>query len=122
MPDSEARSLNLNPGDAEAPVARRNHLLAIGIDRYADPDISDLRNAVRDVQDIAALLQSHYGFQPGQVRLLTDAGASRSGIITAIDQLIREVQPGDNALILFSGHGWLDGVRNQGFWIPADAR
>ncbi|MDX2285872.1 MAG: caspase family protein [Bacteroidia bacterium] len=121
MPDPASK--DLLPDDRPAPpnIPRRCHFLGIGIDRYADAGITDLRNAVKDVRDLAQILQDCYQFQPAHIRLLSDADASRRGIIRAIDQLIRDVQPGDNAVLLFSGHGWLDSARSQGFWIPADA-
>ncbi|GAB4419873.1 MAG: hypothetical protein OHK0039_32790 [Bacteroidia bacterium] len=103
MPDVPQRSLYLPDPDAPPPVQRRNHLLAIGIDAYADARIANLRHAVKDIQNLGQLLQDQYDFQPAQVRLLTNAAASRRGIIRAIDQLIREVQPDDNALLMFSG-------------------
>mgnify|MGYP001456305876 FL=1 len=51
--------------------------------------------------------------------LLTDA--TRDAIVSAISRLRKTVSPGDNLLIYYAGHGWLDKEMDEGFWLPIDA-
>lgn len=97
----------------------KNHLLAIGIDKYEH--CSPLLNAVKDASDVAGILQEHYGFSPEHVQLLTDEEATEFNIFAAFRKLIRKVKPEDNVLIFFSGHGHFDKDFQQGYWIPVNA-
>ena len=46
------------------------------------------------------------GFLPANITVLSDAGATRDGILNAIrDKLINKVKPGDIAVFHYSGHG-----------------
>lgn len=97
----------------------KNHLLAIGINAYAH--ITPLKNAVKDAQDLATMLEQHYQFLPEHICLITDAEATESRIFAEFRRLIQQVGPDDNVVIFFSGHGQYDDVFKDGFWIPVDA-
>ena len=56
---------------------RGDRALVVGVDEYADPGFRDLRGAARDARNIRWLLTEHLGFDPGQVRMLTDGDANR---------------------------------------------
>jgi hypothetical protein len=110
-------------GPNDLPLAQgKNYLLAIGIDRYADPNLRPLRNAVRDVEAVVALLAERYQFaQPGegaQTQLLLNEEATRQNIIAHLDEYAQLVKAPDNLVIYFAGHGEADGPR--GYWIPHD--
>jgi chemotaxis protein histidine kinase CheA len=110
-------------GPDDLPLAQgKNYLLAIGIDRYADPNLRPLRNAVRDVEAVVALLAERYQFaQPGmgdQTQLLLNEEATRQNIIAHLDEYAQLVKAPDNLVIYFAGHGEADGPR--GYWIPHD--
>jgi sulfatase modifying factor 1 len=97
----------------------KNHLLAIGINDYAH--CPKLHNAVKDVEDFAALMGDKYGFEKAQIQLLCNEDATAERIMAAFKSLVRTVQPTDNVLIYFSGHGELDDILDEGFWIPIEA-
>ena len=90
------------------------YALVIGINRYEH--LKKLSTAVNDAKSVASLLRSEYGFK---VDLLTDA--TRNAIVSAISRLRKTVSPGDNLLIYYAGHGWLDKEMDEGFWLPIDA-
>ena len=90
------------------------HALVIGNNHYRN--LPDLRTAVHDAQTIGQLLQDRYGYK---VRILTDA--SRAEILTAINAYRRTLTEGDNLLIYYAGHGWLDRDADQGYWLPVNA-
>lgn len=97
----------------------KNFALLIGVNEYIDPNVNDLDNPIADAELLRSTLISQYTFEPGNVRLLKNPG--RSDIIEALDRLVREVQPQDNLLIFYAGHGLWDERLKTGFWLPADA-
>jgi uncharacterized caspase-like protein len=91
------------------------HALVIGNNRY--PDFGDLKTPINDARTIARVLKSNYGFR---VNVLENATESR--IFKAIINLRSTVGRNDNVLIYYGGHGELDNVTDEGFWIPSDAK
>jgi Caspase domain len=67
--------------------------------------VGDLSAAVNDAMAMQALLHGRYHFRSDNTRLLTDAGATRAGILTAIDELIAASQQGDIVVFFYAGHG-----------------
>ena len=116
------------PGpSSESP--RGDRALLIGINRHADPRF-DLKGAVNDARNMRGLLSGYLGFDPGQIRLLTDAQATRQGILAGIeDWLVAGTRPGARALLYYAGHGYYqpdqDGDEPDGqdeALVPHDAR
>jgi caspase domain-containing protein len=97
--------LTLTPPSDPAPTRKA---LVIGIDRYdAQPapvrPLKPLRGAVADAQAMERLLRETYRFE---VRLLANEGATRDGILAAIQgTLVRDTRPGDIRVFYFSGYG-----------------
>jgi hypothetical protein len=55
---------------------------------------------------VAELLQSVYGFPPGEVSTLLDQEATREAILEAIEsRLMADARPGDELVFYFAGHG-----------------
>jgi hypothetical protein len=88
-----------------APVVRttvpggRRRALCVGIDAYPAPWA--LAACVNDAETWAALF-TRLGFQ---TTILRNQQASRSGLVSAIQQLISGAEPGDVLAFQFSGHG-----------------
>lgn len=95
----------------------KNHLFAIGIDSYQF--FTPLRNARKDIEDLARVLVDQYAFEAEDIQLICDQEATKDNIIDKLDGLRRKVEPGDKLLIYYSGHGYTD--TDRGFWIPVDA-
>ena len=93
--------------------------LIIGINDYIDPKIPDLETPLNDAKAMEKVLRERYGFQ---VKLLLDRKATRKAIFKALRKLASSAEPDDSVLIYFAGHGDLDRLTNEGWWIPADAR
>ncbi len=107
-------------------VAKRALLIGIGSYPHLPPQ-RQLRGPAPDVQALAALLTSRYGFQ--SATLLTDGQATRDGILKAFADFEAEVNPGDLVLIHYSGHGSrtpdVHGDDASGWdstWVPHDGR
>ncbi|MCP4108725.1 MAG: SUMF1/EgtB/PvdO family nonheme iron enzyme [Desulfobacteraceae bacterium] len=95
------------------------HALVIGIDDYQDTKIPDLSSARKDAEAVAALLRKRYGFQ---TETLLDRQASKKAIFNALRSLATSTEENDSVLIYFAGHGDIDKIYNDGWWIPADAK
>jgi formylglycine-generating enzyme required for sulfatase activity len=98
----------------------KNYLLAIGINDY--DHCPKLANAVKDVEDFAQLMTTSYGFQPDHIKVLRDKEASYRRILAAFKNLVSTVEPQDSVIIYFSGHGELDDILDEGYWIPVEAK
>ncbi len=93
--------------------------LIIGINKYKDNYIPSLTTARKDAEEIAKLLKERYGFQ---TKLLLDDKATQKAVFNALRQLAESTQENDSVLIYYAGHGELDTVYNDGWWIPSDAK
>ncbi|KAJ1301203.1 hypothetical protein OPQ81_003613 [Rhizoctonia solani] len=85
------------------------HALIIGINDY--PNISKLRGAVADAEEVARFLESDLKVLPNQIIKLLDSAATRKNIINAIEELwaTPKIEYDDPILIYYAGHG---GSRN----------
>ena len=60
------------------------HALLVGINAYQNTDFAPtLRSAVNDVNNLRQILIKHYGFESKNVRVLTDAAATRASVLSA---------------------------------------
>jgi len=81
-----------------------NRALLVGIDEYKY--INELIGSKQDVENMREFIESEWGYQPAQISTLTDAQATRSNILSTIDNwLIRDTRRGDKVLFYYSGHG-----------------
>ncbi len=101
-------------GGAAAAGARpgpARRALLVGIDAYRH--FGTLSGAADDARAMAAFIVSHGGFAPGDVRVLTDADATRDNILaSAREWLVDGTAAGDEAFLYFSGHGFQEWDRN----------
>jgi hypothetical protein len=114
----------LREGEAAPPPdAGRLHVLAIGVDRYANPELN-LRFAVADARTVAETLRSAGNglFRDVQVTLLTDAEASRAGVLAALETLAERARPEDTFVLYIAGHGLRTEPDRRFLFLPADVR
>lgn len=93
--------------------------LIIGINDYEDKAIPDLKTAVSDAREIEKILREQYGFKTD---LLLDREATHDAIYSALRDLVAESVPTDSILIYYAGHGEIDKVMGDGWWVPVDAK
>ncbi len=104
---------------ALAPAAEPRRLaLLVGIGQYADKGVPSLEGPAHDIIAVQRALQSHWGFEPGDVEVLLDAAASRAGILAALLRLETRSAAGDQVFIYFSGHGTSANDRSTGLPLP----
>ena len=97
-----------------------NHLLLIGIDKYAN-GIPILNNAVRDAEAVKQVLQEQYQFDPDFTQTLFNQEATKDAILDAFDFYLQNLSDQDNLIFYFSGHGEYLDLNKRGYWIPVDA-
>ena len=95
--------------------AQNSYGLVIGINNYfkwsagkkvKDEDNSKLKGCVQDARAIKQLLVDRFGFVPMQVREVYDFEATEDNIRREIKNLLQRCQPGDVAVVYYSGHGF----------------
>jgi len=99
----------MQQGDKYAQVLAQNtgrkFALLVGINKYSN-GTNPLRGCVNDVLLQKELLTHRFGFNPNDIKILTDQQATRQGILAAFEQhLINQAKPGDVVVFHYSGHG-----------------
>lgn len=98
--------------------------LLTGINYYHRPEISNLRFAVNDAQELRQLLTSSpYSFLPNQVSLLESSDpqhdqAMRRNVLRELRRMARSAQEKDTLLFYYSGHGAV--LQNRPYLCPSD--
>lgn len=96
-----------------AVAAPRNHALLVGVSKYAYSEQLrnegrkpiDLEGPEHDVVALKEVLVRRWEFEPRDVVTLTNAQATRQGILNALADIEKRSSPGDSVLIYLSGHG-----------------
>lgn len=99
-----------------------NHLFLIGINKYADAKISDLKACVKDVQDFKDILIDKYDFDASRVLELYDEEATNLKIQDALVSYVKALDKNSNLIIYYSGHGAYDEKTDRGFWVTYDSK
>ncbi len=113
-----ARGLSVSPALSAPGSWGTYHALIIGINDYKE--WPKLRTAVKDATEIRNILVSRYNFDKKNVLLLTDRNASRRQIARDLRSLAKSLGEDDNLLIYYAGHGQLDDLTGDGYWVPAE--
>ncbi|HEY9831468.1 MAG TPA: caspase family protein [Stenomitos sp.] len=108
-------SLGLSQLDLTQPAHRYAQVLAqstprklallVGINDY-QPALGGLQGCLTDVELQRELLVHRFGFLPNDIKILTNAQATRQGILTTFEEhLIKQAKSGDVVVFHYSGHG-----------------
>jgi hypothetical protein len=98
---------------------RQIYSVIVGIDRYKG--LSTLTCATNDATDVAEVLR--VGTDSSQIKLLTNAVATKRAILQRLTWLSRKAGPRDTAIVYFSGHGGRRSspLDDQAYFCPSDA-
>ena len=111
IPALESLGIEVDPEPLPPPPPRPSiglpHAVVVGISRYEDPGIPDLKYAAKDADQIAKTLIERAGYPADHVSLLTDEKATLSQIKIAIAGM-RSVEENNLVLFYFAGHGRAD--------------
>lgn len=81
--------------------------LCVGINKFAHFPQFALNGCVNDAKDMAALCRSLLGYKASEVKLLTDAQATKAAVMGALTKAVADARAGKLSAILFSfsSHG-----------------
>lgn len=91
---------------------RRRLALVVGIGKFKDPNINQLRFTARDATAVADVLTSVAKFD--YVKSLTDEEATGYNIRTEVNRLSKMAEPDDLVVVYFSSHGSPDTLDTAG--------
>ena len=90
------------------------HALVIGNNSYND--LEDLGTAINDAREVGQVLKQTYGYK---TKVLENA--THMQIVEALAEYQEKLGKYDNLIVYYAGHGLID-EKQDGFWIPTDAR
>jgi WD40 repeat protein len=99
---------------------RRNHILAIAIDKY-DNGQEPLSYPVYECERLIKSLKERYEFEERNILRLYDEKATKELLRDTIYDLSGDLGPEDNLILIFAGHGVYYDRFKQGYWVPVDA-
>src|SRR5581483_491740 len=102
---------------AAFPAKAKRWALVIGIDKYADPQISPLKGADNDARMLSDSLIRYAGFPTDQP---VERQPTRANILRRLSNLSAAVPKDGLLLISFAGHGMERS--GQAFLLPSDAQ
>jgi hypothetical protein len=83
----------------------RKLALLVGINDYPTA-LGGLQGCLTDVEMQRELLVHRFGFNPNDIKILTNVQATREGILTTFEEhLIKQAKSGDVVVFHYSGHG-----------------
>jgi WD40 repeat protein len=105
-----------NPADTRPAL----YVLAVGVSKYRDTKIA-LEYASKDASDFANVWAAQQGrlYRKVVVKQLTDANATRDGVLDGLEWIRRETTSRDVGVVFLAGHGVND---NDGtyYYLPQD--
>src|SRR5437588_604058 len=107
------------------PAIGKRYAVVIGVDQYADTQITTLGGASNDAKTLANALIQYAGFPSEQVTLLAsdqpaERQPTRGNILRRLSNMAAVVPPDGLLLLSFAGHGIERS--GQAFLLPADAQ
>ena len=107
------------------PTKAKRYAVVIGVDQYADTQITTLGGASNDAKSLANALIQYAGFPNEQVTLLAsdqpaERQPTRGNILRRLSNMAAVVPPDGLLLLSFAGHGIERG--GQAFLLPSDAQ
>jgi hypothetical protein len=116
------------PSDVDAiPAARKSGqerdavALVIGISRYRDESIPQVRYAKRDAETMASYLEAVAGVSRSKMKVLLDEGATQSDLASYVEEwLPRRVSADTAVYVYYAGHGMPNLTTGKAFLVPYD--
>lgn len=78
--------------------------LLVGINDYPGSG-NDLAGCINDTANLSALLVKEFSFEVSGIRVLTNAKATRAGIMDGLAGMVAKASAGDILVFQYSGHG-----------------
>jgi hypothetical protein len=98
----------------------KNVCLLIGAQNYTDANIPSLANPVADAVRLKLILKNNYNF--AEENIITLFNPALNDVKRQLLELTTQLQPEDNLLIFYAGHGiWVE-KEKKGYWLLTDAK
>jgi tetratricopeptide (TPR) repeat protein len=98
----------------------KNYCLLIGAQNYDDLSIPSLENPIQDAVRLKIILKQKYNFEDANIITLFNPGAN--DLKRQLLELTNTIEPEDNLLIFYAGHGiWVE-KEKKGYWLLVDAK
>ncbi len=126
LPASYGQEKGVTPiAPSEFPASHSTRAVVVGISDYQSPQIPDLQFADEDAAVFTAWLRSPAGgkISANNLQMLLNDEATLAHLTSALTWIMEESNPGDQAVIYFSGHGDVE-VKTDfqlGFLLPWDS-
>jgi hypothetical protein len=123
---TNARGLSISDKPVKAlPSTSKRYAIVIGVDQYADTQITTLGGASNDAKALAKALIQYAGFPSEQVTLLAseqpaERQPTRGNILRRLSNMAAVIPPDGLLLLSFAGHGIERG--GQAFLLPSDSQ
>ena len=106
---------------ADFNVKPKLYVLAVGVGDYKDPAMR-LRFPAKDARDFAQAMQRQRGvlYREVELKLLTDAQATKDEVLDGLDWLRKEVTHKDVGMLFLAGHGVND-ANGIYYYLPSNA-
>lgn len=85
------------------PSLTNDRVLLVGINAY--PNGAELNGCINDVVDVKQFFTTRLGFKESQIKILSDANATTTNILEALNWLVADAKAGDRRYFHYSGHG-----------------
>ncbi|MCU0594646.1 MAG: caspase family protein [Desulfobacterota bacterium] len=105
----------------EFEIKPKLYVLSVGISKYQDPDLR-LGLAAKDALDFGSAWKTYAGpmYRGVEIKVLTDAEATKGNILDGLEWLQRQTTSKDVAILFFAGHG-INDPSGIFYFLPADA-
>ncbi len=98
----------------------KNYALLIAAQNYSDNNIPSLDNPVADAVKLKLILKNQYNFSEENIFTLFNPGVN--DVKRQLLELTNTVQPEDNLVIFYAGHGiWVE-KEKKGYWMLTDSK
>lgn len=88
-------------------TAQKTYVVAVGLDKYQEPNITELATSISDVKGIAHFFHDYNG---AHVFMLLNQNATRSHILKVLKMEFAKSTEKDEIIFAFSGHGAQGGL------------
>jgi uncharacterized protein len=101
-------------------AAETRRAFVVGVQRYNDGNIQQLRLTVNDAKDVAKDLEET-GFDKKNIKIVTDV-RNKEAFDKEFNAFLKTVEPGDTVLFYFSGHGFGLEADQTNYLLPGDIK
>jgi hypothetical protein len=109
------------PLDASGYTRDDAYAVVIGISGYRSQALPKVTYAKKDAEAVKDYLVGVCGFKEGNIKLLTDDGASLSDLTAYCEEwLARNVRKGSFVFVYFAGHGTPSPDKGEAYIVPYD--